>query len=462
MFGVYLVLGMGKEQKLIIVISILASFVAFLDGSIINVALPAISHDIGGGLAAQQWIVDGYLLTLGSLILLAGSLSDIFGRKRILSAGLIGFGIASLCCAIAPNSLLLILFRGVQGIAGALLVPSSLALIISSFKGTSQGKAIGTWTAWTGIAFIIGPLLGGALVDAGSWRWVFAINVLPIGITLWLMRLLLPEEQNLQKTRLDITGAILCIIGLSSTVYALIEQPQNGWVSPQTLIPFILGMSVLAIFVFHERRIKDPMLPFNIFKERNFTIGNLATVAIYAALSVATFSIAIFLQEVGGFTAIQAGLALLPVTIIMFLLSPRFGALAGKIGPRLFMALGPIVAGLGFLSMARVTETLQYWSQLYPGIIIFGLGLSMTVAPLTSAVLGSINSKQAGIGSAINNAVARIAGLVGIAALGVIVGSNLTTEGFRRGMVYMAILLMVGVIISALGIQNKPRTEHLE
>lgn len=444
---------MKSQQKLVIAISILASFVAFLDSSVVNVALPSISRNLGGGLVTQQWVVDAYLITLGSLILLAGSLSDLFGRKRILYWGLVGFGVTSIMCAIAPTSSFLIIGRALQGIAGALLVPSSLALIISTFKGEAQAKAIGTWTAWTGIAFVIGPLLGGFLVDAFSWRLIFAINVIPIIICLMLLAKLEQPVQT-KSVKLDIFGAILCSLGLSGFVYGLIEQPHYGWTNPKIYLPLIIGFILLVSFIFLEQKITSPMLPVSLFKVRNFSVGNMATVAIYGGLSIATFLIVIFLQQDSGYSAFAAGLALIPITIVMFLLSPRFGALAGKYGPRLFMGLGPIIAGIGFLYMSRLGTNVNYWSQLFPGVIIFSIGLSMTVAPLTAAILGGIEPRHAGIGSAINNAIARISGLVAIAFIGLLVGPHLNVIGFRRAIFITGLIIIVGGIISAIGIQD--------
>jgi EmrB/QacA subfamily drug resistance transporter len=452
---------MTKLQKLTLVVSILASFVAFLDGSVVNVALPAISRDLHGGLATQQWVVDGYFITLGSLILLAGSLSDLFGRKRVLSAGLIGFGLTSLLCAVAPNSAVLIIARGLQGAAGALLVPSSLAMIISVFKGAEQGKAIGTWTAWTGISFIIGPLLGGFLVDSASWRLIFAINVLPIAVCLWLMRQLEAPEQT-KGVKLDVMGAILCSGGLAGSVYGLIEQPHYGWSSSRIFIPLVAGLVALVYFVWHESRSQIAMLPLSLFKVRNFWVGNIATFAIYGGLSIALFSIIIFLQQVSGYTALSAGMALLPVTMVMFFLSSRFGALSGKYGPRLFMAVGPMVAGIGFILMSRVSEHVAYWTQLFPWVIVFGLGLSITVAPLTAAILGDVDEKHAGIASAVNNAISRIAGLITIAAVGVIIGEHLNLANFRRVIILTGVLVITGGVISAIGIQNKQSRPSVE
>lgn len=421
---------MNREQRLVLVISILASFVAFLDGSVVNVALPSITRDLGGGLAAQQWIVDAYLITLGSLILIAGSLSDLFGRKKILVGGRVGFALASVLCALAPNNTFLIIARGLQGIAGALLVPSSLAIIISTFSGTAQSKAIGTWTAWTGISFIIGPLVGGVLVDSASWRWIFAINIIPIAITLYLLSLVHPPEQIKSSTKVDVLGAVLCAVGLGGPVFALIEQPHYGWGSPVIYLPLVLGLLLFAAYLRYEAKSSHPMLPLSLFKRRNFSVGNIATTAIYGGLSISTFLIVIFLQQVAGYSALQAGLALLPVTAVMFTLSPRFGALAGKVGPRLFMAAGPLVAAVGFLLMLRVQQHVSYVGELLPGVLVFALGLSMTVAPLTAAILGDVEAKHAGVASAVNNAVSRIAGLVTIAVIGVVTGPHLNIAGF--------------------------------
>ncbi len=415
---------MTKAQRLVLVVSILASFVAFLDGAIVNVALPAIQRDLGGGLAAQQWVVDAYLLTLGSLILVAGSLSDLLGRKKILTLGLVGFGLASLLCAVAPNAILLIIFRALQGIAGALLVPSSLALIISTFSGPAQGKAVGTWTAWTGIAFLIGPLLGGILVDQASWRWIFAINVLPIAVTLYLLRGVKAGREEKTHAKVDVIGAVLCALGLGGPVFALIEQSRYGWGSPLIYIPLVAGVLLFAYFLIHEKRADKPMLPLELFRNHNFSVGNIATLSVYAGLSTATFLIIVFLQQVNGYSALRAGLSLLPVTLIMFFVSPRTGALAGKYGPRLFMGIGPIIAAGGFLLMLRMGAQTNYWTQLFPAIIVFGIGLALTVAPLTAAILGDVPPAQAGIASAVNNAVARVAGLLAIAAIGAIVAAQ--------------------------------------
>ena len=455
--------GRSGHQRRVLAVAVLGSFVAILDGSVVNLALPAIGRELGGGLAAQQWIVDAYLLTLGALILVAGSLSDLFGRVRILQWGLLGFAAMSVLCGFAVTDTMLIAGRALQGVFGALLVPSSLALIISEFSGREQSKAIGQWTAWTGASTIVAPLIGGAAVDLLSWRFVFFVNLLPVLVSLPLLRSLragdAPRDPSI---RLDIPGAVLAVVGLGGSVFALIEQGRFGWTSPLVLLPLIIGVAALAGFVAHERRSPVPMMPLVLFRVRNFSAGNVATLAIYGALSLGFFVLTIYLQQVGGMAAITAGIALLPATVLLLLLSSRFGALAGKWGPRLFMSAGPAVAGVGFLLFLALRQPLDYWWMVLPGILVFGLGLAITVAPLTSAILGSVEPSRAGIGSAINNAVARVAGLVTIAFAGVIVGERLDTDGLHRIALVTALLLFTGAVVSAAGIRNPGRGAAVE
>jgi len=445
---------MTRTERLVLSIAVLAAFVTFLDGSVINVALPAIEDELQGGLTAQQWVVDAYLITLGTLILLAGSLSDAFGRMLILKVGLIGFGVTSLLIAISPTWQILVLARALQGVAGALLVPSALAIIIATFSGVAQAKAIGTWTGWTSAAFLAGPLLGGLFVDLLSWRLVFAINIIPIAVTLVLIARLGQKNERPEGAGIDWFGAVLGIVGLGGPVFALIEQGNLGWGSPLIYLPFGVGLVSLVAFVLRQRTAKHPMLPLALFSVRNFSVGNIATTLVYAALSLGGFIVGIYLQEVAGYPATLAGLAFLPITIISILLSSYFGALAGKYGPRLFMGLGPIVGGIGYLLMLTTGTEVNYWTQLLPGVLLFSVGLTATVAPLTAAILGSIPAGQSGIGSAINNAVSRIAGLVAIAFVGLIVGPRLDVEAFHRGLLVTAVLLIVGGVVSLVGIRN--------
>lgn len=437
-----------------LVAAVLASFVAFLDGTVVNVALPAIGRELGGGVLTQQWVVDGYLLSLGALILLAGAISDSFGRLRVLVFGLIGFGVASLACALAPTALLLILARVVQGFAGALLVPSSLALITSTFSGTAQAQAIGRWTAWTSGALIAGPLLGGLLVDTIGWRWVFGINVLPIAATLLVLRGMREPTRVGKRPRIDGIGALLGAVGLAGPVFALIEQERLGISSPLVLGPLVVGVASLVAFVGWERRATSPMLPLRMFRVRNFGWGNLATLFIYAALAIGPLALSLYLQQVGGFSATLAGAVGLPASVLMLALGGLVGRLSGRFGPRLFMTVGPALSAAGFLWFLFVREPLDFWLQVLPGLLVFGIGLTLTVSPLTSAVLGSIAPARSGIASAVNNAVARIAGLAAVACLGLILAGALDTDGFHRVAVVAALLMALGSLASWIGIRR--------
>jgi EmrB/QacA subfamily drug resistance transporter len=475
----------AATKRTTLVAAILGSAVVFLDGTVVNVALPAIREDLDTGLAAQQWIVEAYLLTLGSLILVGGSLGDQLGRRRIFIAGLIGFGATSALCAVAPTAEVLIGARALQGVAGALLVPASLALVTATFPGEERGAAIGSWTAWTGMAFVLGPLGGGALIEFVSWRWIFAINVPLVLVTLAMARGV-PESRDEEASgRIDYLGAALASLGLAGPVFALIEQPAYGWTDPLVWIPGVAGLVLLGVFLWHERRTVRPMLPLSLFRSRNFAVGNAATLLIYGGLGAATFFVTIYLQQVSGYSPIEAGLSLVPITLLMWFLSRRFGALSDRIGPRLLMGFGPIVAGLGLIWMGQLDADVDYWTELLPAVVVFGVGLSATVAPLTNTVLGSVPQHNAGVASGVNNQIARVAALLAIAAVGLVVNARFeavggpavedaepltsgspqvldaSVEAFQAGLGVAGALVVFGGIMSLVGIVN-PRREERE
>ncbi|MEJ6553755.1 MFS transporter [Microbacterium esteraromaticum] len=443
------------QQRLVVAVAVLASFVTFLDGTVVTVALPAISRELGGGIVTQQWVVDAYLITLSALILLAGSLSDAYGRVRVMRIGLIAFGIASIAVAAAPDPLVLIVARAAQGAAGALLVPSSLALITATMRGELQSRAIGVWTAFTTAAQLVGPLMGGLFVDLLSWRFVFVINVLPIAVNLVLLgRLHLPEHER--DVRVDWVSGILCALGLGALVFALIEQERLGWATPAIWMPGAVGILMLALFLWRQSRSPHPLLPLSMFGVRNFGWGNISTLFIYAALSLNGFVIGVYLQQGPGLSATAAGLASLPITVLMILLSSRAGAWAGRLGPRLFMTAGPLLMAVGALLLLTVGRDFDYWWQVLPSMIVLGLGLALTVAPLTSAILGAIDERRSGIASAVNNAVSRVAGLLVVALLSTIVGGSLDLDGFHSAAIVTAGLFAAGGIVSWIGIRRNP------
>jgi len=391
----------------------------------VNVALPAIARELGGGLAGQQWTSNAYLVTLSSLILIGGSLGDLFGERRVFMLGVAGFGVTSLFCAIAPTIELLILARALQGVFGAVLTPAALATIVATFPRDERGKAVGAWTAWGGIGTVLGPLIGGQLVDTASWRWIFAINIPVVVVTLVLVtRVMAPAGVRRADARIDWLGAVLCAFGLAGITFALIEQPRNGWGSPGVWPPLAVGVLLFAGFIMWERRSRHPMLPLSLFRRRNFVIGNVETFSMYAGLGLLFFFLVLFLQQVAGFSAVEAGTTTLPVTAMMFLLSTRFGALADRRGPRFFMGVGPLIAAAGLALFMRVDAEVNYLTDLLPALVVFALGLSMTVAPLTATVLADADESNAGIASGTNNAIARVASLIAIAAVGALVASS--------------------------------------
>jgi EmrB/QacA subfamily drug resistance transporter len=418
---------MTRAQRFTLLAAILGSFVAAIDGTVVNVALPTIAEDLGGGLAGQQWVVNSYLLFLGSLILVGGSLGDLFGERRVFMIGVAGFGIVSLGCALAPSIEVLVAGRALQGVFGALLTPGSLAIIVAAFDQKERGAAIGAWTAWVGIAMVIGPLVGGQLVDALSWRAIFAINVPFVIVTLMLATRITVGGSRKPGARVDWVGAALCALGLAGPVLALIEQPREGWADPLVWAPGILGIVLLGAFILWESRHPHPMLPLSLFSRRNFLIGNLETFTMYAGLGVVFFLLVLYLQQVAGWSALHAGLATAPTSLVMFTLSRRFGALADRIGPRPLMGFGPLIAAAGLAWLSRLPSDPTYVTDVLLPLLLFSLGLSMTVAPLTATVLADADEGDAGIASGVNNAIARVAGLLATAAIGAIVAAQFSS-----------------------------------
>lgn len=449
----------------------LGSGMAFLDGSVVNVALPAIRRDLGGGLTTQQWVLDGYLLTLSALLLLGGALGDRYGRKRVFIVGLVGFATASLGCGLAPTAGTLVVARGIQGMAGALLVPTSLALIDSSITPDDRGRAVGAWAGLSGVSSAVGPFLGGWLVDASSWRWVFLINLPIAAATVWVTRKHVPETEISRIGSLDYPAALLVTVGLAGVVVALIEVPAHGW-RPLTVVSVTVGSACLATLPWAELRRAHPMLPRDLFRSRQFIGANVTTLTTYAALSGAMFLVAIQLQQSLGYSAMEAGASLLPLTVIMLFLSPRVGAWAQRLGPRLPMTIGPVVAGGGVVLLSRAHPGAHYAADVLPGVALLGLGLAITVAPLTSAVLAAVPDARVGVASGVNNAVARVAGLLAIAVLPAAAGigsrAGSLDDGFRRALLIAGVMCAVGGAVAAVTIrvgrpvqqQPQPSVDH--
>lgn len=450
--GVAFASGAGRW---LLVATVAGSGMAFLDSTVVNVALPKIGEDLHASTSALQWILNGYLLTLASLILLGGSLGDRLGRRRVFQAGVALFTVASLGCAAAPTVDLLIVARLVQGVGGALLTPGSLAIIEASFRPADRARAIGAWSGLGGVATAFGPLLGGWLIGAISWRAIFVIN-LPIGIFVaWAASRHVPESRDPTATgKLDTAGAALAAIGLGGTTYALIEAPEGA--SAAVIATAVIGVAALVGFFVEERRSANPMLPLSIFRSRQFSAANAVTFVVYAALGVVFFLLVSFLQISLGYTPIAAGSASLPVTVLMLLGSARAGQLAQRIGSRLPLTLGPLIIAAGLLLMLRINPGDSYIGYVLPAVIVFGLGLTLVVAPVTATVLAAVDSSHSGIASGVNNAVARVAGLLAVAVIPVAAGltgdkfyePSHMTHGFHVGMVICAGLAALGAVVA--------------
>ncbi len=453
----------SASGRWILLATVLGSGIAGIDATVVNVALPTIGADLGTDFAALQWMVTGYTLTLASFILLGGSLGDRYGRRRIFIIGVIWFAVASLLCGIAPDAGLLIAARGLQGVGGALLTPGSLAIIQASFSGEDRARAIGAWSGLGGVATAIGPFLGGWLVESVSWRWVFLINV-PIAVAVvWIAARHVPETRDAAATgRLDVAGAILGALALAGITYALIEAPTQGIAAPVVLGAGSAGIAAAALFLLVEWRTTYPMLPLRIFANRQFSAANGVTFLIYAVFGAIFFLLVVHLQVVGGFSPVASGVAMLPITALMLVLSSRAGALSARIGPRIPMTLGPLLCGVALVLMLRIDRDASYLLDVLPPVIVLGLGLSLLVAPLTATALSAVPEHQAGLASGVNNAVARAAGLMAIAVLPSAVG--LTGDaysdpvrfgaGFDAACIIGATVLVLGGLLAALTIRN--------
>ncbi|MFF0821240.1 MFS transporter [Micromonospora haikouensis] len=452
--------------------AILASGMVFLDSTVVNVALPRLGADLGATVAGLQWTVNGYLLMLAAFVLLGGALGDRFGRRRVFLLGVVWFAVASALCGLAQGTGWLVAARFLQGAGGALLTPGSLSVLQSSFHPDDRGRAIGTWSGLAGVSTALGPFVGGWLIDALSWRWIFFIN-LPLAVPVVLAALRwAPESRDVDasrtgsgRRRFDVAGALLGALGLGGVTYALIDAPARGVTSLPVLASVLVGVLAAVAFVLVERRRGDTaMLPTGLFGSRLFSVLNVFTVVVYAALGGFTFFLSVYLQNVVGWSAMLTGLATVPMTVLLLVGSSRAGALSARIGPRLPLTIGPVVAALGLLLLRGVSPGASYWTDVLPGVALFGLGLTLVVAPLTASVLAAVADRFAGVASGFNNAASRAGGLLAVAALPLLVGLSGTgyeqaaalTDAFRGAMLWCAGGLLAGAAMAGLLI-HRPR-----
>ena len=456
----------SARGRWVLAATVLGSGIAFLDSTVVNVALPHIGEDLDTGVGGLQWVLNGYLLAVSSLILLGGSLGDRFGRKRIFQLGIVVFAIGSLLCAVAPSASLLIVARVVQGVGGALLTPGSLAILEASFRPDDRSRAIGAWSGLSGVASALGPFLGGWLVDAASWRWIFLIN-LPLSLFVVVVAARhVPESLDPDAPRqIDGLGAALIALSLGGLSWGLIAAGDDGFGAVSVWGSLLVGAVSLVAFVVVEHRSEHPMLPPRIFASGQFRAANLVTATVYAALGGVFFLLVVQLQTVLGYSAIEAGAATFPITILMLALSARSGALAARIGPRLQMSVGPLLVAVGTLLMTRIDAGSTYVADVLPAVLVMGLGLATTVAPLTSTALSAVDDRHAGVASGVNTTVARAAQLAAVAALPLAAGitgeSYLDpaefSDGFRTAMIITAVLAALGGLIAVVGIRNPRR-----
>jgi EmrB/QacA subfamily drug resistance transporter len=446
----------AAPTRRVMVVAIMVSMVVFLDSTVVNLALPATERDLGGGLSLQQWVVDGYLLALAATILPGGSISDLFGRVPVIRFGLAAFGTGSMLAATAACPAMLIAGRVIQGLGGAFLVPGSLALINSTFDRADRPAAIGSWTAWTATAFALGPVLGGLTVDSLSWRWIYVLSAIPMVIGFALTFWLCPIPRPTEHARVDVAGAALSAVGLAVTVYAVIESQRRGWDNPLVTASMVAGIVALLAFVAWERRAPHPMVPLGLFTIRNFAGANLVTAFVYGALMLGSLSTCLYIQEVAGFAAIKAGLISLPSPIISLLFARRIGGLAARIGPRVFLMTGPVLAGFGVLLIRPSAAGLNIVTDLLAGGIVLAIGMVITITPLTALNLSAVESAHNGIAAAIQNAVGRLSTLIAVACVGLIAAGTLTDASFTRLLQVAAVLFFIAAVISAVTVANRP------
>jgi EmrB/QacA subfamily drug resistance transporter len=448
----------------VLLATVLGSSLAFIDSTVVNIALPEIGRDLGADAAGLQWTVNGYALSLASLVLLGGSLGDRYGRKRIFLLGVAWFAVASLHCGLSPTIETLVVARILQGVGGALLTPGALAILEASFTDEDRGKAIGAWSGLGGIGGAVGPFLGGWLVDIGDWRYIFLINVPLAALVLWVGAKHVPESRNPAAARhIDVVGVLTGAVGLAGLTYGFTAWPMDGPGSPVVLVSLAVGVLSLIAFVLYERRAAHPMLPVRIFANKAFSGANLVTFVVYAANGGVFFLFVINLQVVAGYSPLVSGIALLPTTALMLLLSARAGGLSHRIGPRIPMTVGPLICAVALMLMARIGPGADYWTDVLPAVIVFGLGLSTLVAPLTATALGALDDSYAGIASGVNNAVARAAGLLSVAVLPLAAGlggGNLTDAAqlqpvYRNTMMICAGLMVGGAVLAFLLVPNR-------
>jgi EmrB/QacA subfamily drug resistance transporter len=441
----------------VMVVAVMVSMVAFLDSTVVNLALPATERDLGGGLCLQQWVVDGYLLALAAAILPGGAISDLFGRVPVMRFGLVAFGTGSVLAATAASPAMLIAGRLIQGLGAAFLVPGSLAMINSTFDNADRHAAIGSWTAWTGTAFALGPLLGGPAVDLLGWRWIYALSAVPMVIGFALTFWLCPMPRPARRANLDVAGAALSAAGLAATVYALIESGQHGWSDPRIVASLVVGVVALLAFAAWQRRAPHPLVPLGLFTVRNFASANLATAFVYGALAMGSLAVALYTQEVAGYCATVAGLVTLPTPIMSFLFAKRVGAKAARIGPRVFLTTGPLLAGFGLLLIRPSAHGFNIITHLLPGMTVLAVGLVLTSTPLTALNLSSVEPARSGVAAAVQNAVGRTSALTSVACVGLIAAGTLTDASFARLLQVAAALFFIGALVSGFSVTKSSR-----